>query len=130
MSNPRPILDTTCNVRGANLHAPCAPYRRCRRPDCSTCEWIKAKKIVGTVDALTQNLTSLLSVTLTVPPSTQNLESQIGGLMSAFNSLRRQAPWQRSIVGGIRCLHAPYRQIDQSWHPHVHVLAEGWDTES
>jgi len=94
------------------------------------CEWIKSKKMVGTVDTLTVETFNLLSITLTRPPSTACLERQVKDLIEAFKRLRTLAPWKNSIFGGVRCIHAPYDAIAQSWHPHIHVLAEGWTTEA
>lgn len=121
---------STRNDSSAIEHDSCESGARCGRPDCEICEWIKSKIIVSTVDELTKDTMNMLSITLTLPTSTDSLECQIRHLMSAFYRLRRSALWSKSVIGGVRCLHVPYDPIDQSWHPHIHVLAEGWSTEA
>jgi hypothetical protein len=91
---------------------------------------VKAKQIVGNVDSLTVDRGALLSITLTLPPSSASLTKQMKSLLAAFKKLTRQAPWKHTIVGGVRCLHAPYRLIDQCWQPHLHILAQGWSVEA
>src|SRR5690349_4465785 len=68
--------DTTCIVRGAIEHVSCRAYGRCKQPYCLVCEWVKAKKIVSTVDGLTGACTGLWSITLTVRPSSASLKKQ------------------------------------------------------
>lgn len=121
---------STCNVSSAKRHAFCQAHSRCGHTSCEMCQWIKGKIIVQTVDAQAADRMNLLSITLTLPPSTQGLPRQLKQLIRAFKDLRRQAPWRRSIVGGVRCIHFPYRRTSQAWHPHIHVLAEGWSAEA
>src|SRR5437763_592373 len=57
---------STCSDSSAIEHVFCEPHGRCKRPDCEVCEWINAKRMVGTVDGLTFDTMNMLSITLTL----------------------------------------------------------------
>src|SRR5688572_21358662 len=90
----RSLPDSIYIVRSAIEHDFCVSRTRCRQPDCVICEWIKGKQMVTTVDGRTEGRGALLSITLTMPPSSACLTKQIKRLFASFKRLIRQTPWK------------------------------------
>lgn len=110
----------------------CRPYTRCRKVTCEYCAAQKGRRIAGVLQDITgeDDLTTYLSVTLTVPLTSNSLRKQIAALLASFRGLRRRSGWAHSITGGAYSLHAKYKEVYQAWNVHLHVLAQGWTTHT
>ncbi|MBA7683951.1 hypothetical protein ES703_92339 [subsurface metagenome] len=64
-------------------------------------------------------------ITLTVKSLHEPLRVLLDRLLSSFRRLRRAAVWRDRVLGGAAFIHLTHNPETRSWHPHLHVIAEG-----
>lgn len=64
-------------------------------------------------------------ITLTLRINDAPLGDQVTRLMRCFARLRRRVLWRKTQYGGIAFLELKRRPYNHTWHPHVHIIAEG-----
>lgn len=64
-------------------------------------------------------------ITLTLRINDAPLGDQVTRLMHCFARLRRRVLWSRTQTGGVAFLELKRRPYNHTWHPHVHIIAEG-----
>ncbi len=107
------------------MRRPCYRERWCRSSECEMCEERKSWPIKKTLRERTRGKQNLLAITLTVPTSDDPLDMQIKRLLRNVRDLMKLPPWKGSIDGGAYSFDITYDPIRQTWHPHLHLLAEG-----
>jgi hypothetical protein len=65
-------------------------------------------------------------ITLTLKHSKQPLAFQIQKLYSSFKKLRNSKAWKLSQNGGAALLEVKYNPEKGEWHPHLHIISEGY----
>lgn len=110
------IDEETGQITGANFCkqrlCPVCNYRR------STMLWHKVSNVISDI----QN--EKLLITLTVKNCTgDNLKATIDGILESFHRLTSRRMWKRNIVGFIRGLEITYNSQEDTFHPHIHILA-------
>lgn len=64
-------------------------------------------------------------ITLTLKHTNSSLADQIKRLYSSFKKLRAVKVWRKSQRGGCVMLEVKYNDKDRTWHPHLHIIAQG-----
>lgn len=110
------IDEETGQITGANFCkqrlCPVCNYRR------STMLWHKVSNVISDI----QN--EKLLITLTVKNCTgDNLKATIDGILESFHRLTSRRMWKKNIVGFIRGLEITYNSQEDTFHPHIHILA-------
>ena len=110
------IDEETGQITGANFCkqrlCPVCNYRR------STMLWHKVSNVINDI----QN--EKLLITLTVKNCTgDKLRSTIDSILESFHRLTSRRMWKRNIVGFIRGLEITYNSQEDTFHPHIHILA-------
>lgn len=110
------IDEESGQITGANFCkqrlCPVCNYRR------STMLWHKVSNVISDI----QN--EKLLITLTVKNCTgDNLKATIDGILESFHRLTSRRMWKKNIVGFIRGLEITYNSQEDTFHPHIHILA-------
>lgn len=110
------IDEESGQITGANFCkqrlCPVCNYRR------STMLWHKVSNVISDI----QN--EKLLITLTVKNCTgDNLKTTIDGILESFHRLTSRRTWKKNIVGFIRGLEITYNSQEDTFHPHIHILA-------
>lgn len=110
------IDEESGQITGANFCkqrlCPVCNYRR------STMLWHKVSNVISDI----QN--EKLLITLTVKNCTgDNLKTTIDGILESFHRLTSRRMWKKNIVGFIRGLEITYNSQEDTFHPHIHILA-------
>ena len=64
-------------------------------------------------------------ITLTVRHHDEGLAFLIKHLYDSFRRLRQRRLWKRFVFGGAAFLEIDWNAESRSWHPHLHIMAEG-----
>ena len=64
-------------------------------------------------------------ITLTLRINDAPLGEQVTRLLKCFTRLRRRVLWSKSQRGGVAFLELKRRPYNHTWHPHIHIIAEG-----
>lgn len=64
-------------------------------------------------------------ITLTVRHHGESLTYLVKHLYDSFRRLRQRKLWKRNVFGGAAFLEINWSEENQSWHPHLHIMAEG-----
>lgn len=110
------IDEESGQITGANFCkqrlCPVCNYRR------STMLWHKVSNVISDI----QN--EKLLITLTVKNCTgDNLKNTIDEILESFHRLTSRRMWKKNIVGFIRGLEITYNSQEDTFHPHIHILA-------
>jgi plasmid rolling circle replication initiator protein Rep len=101
----------------------------CKMRLCPVCNYIKSSinfyKIRECVQHIKkENNANFIFLTLTVANcEPENLSETITHVLKSFNRLRSRKTWQDSILGVIRGLEITYNNKNNTFHPHIHMLA-------
>lgn len=110
------IDEETGQITGANFCkqrlCPVCNYRR------STMLWHKVSNVICDIP------NEKLLITLTVKNcSGDNLKNTIDEILESFHRLTSRRMWKKNIVGFIRGLEITYNAHEDTFHPHIHILA-------
>lgn len=97
----------------------------CHDRFCQPCAQERSQAIALNVLELTDNRT-IRFLTLTLKSSADPLSVQLDKLYTSFQALRRRQLWKSKVVGGVAFLEVTYSKDNESWHPHFHILIEGY----
>lgn len=100
---------------------------RCHDRLCESCQKERQAKVIESV-LLRCNAAEerLRFVTLTLRHSDTPLAGQIDRLYSCFKLLRNHPDLKSSMLGGVWFLEVKLDAIGDRWHPHLHVICEGF----
>ena len=112
-----------------------------RRPKNATARW-QISATIGTAsracakaNLLAMNLQKKVTdspgkqfrfITLTLKHSDQPLSDQINRLYECFRKLRKSKEWQDTQDGGAAIFECKFDLETNEWHPHLHIVAEGF----
>lgn len=126
----RTMRFTTCGSNAWVLESDDEPglYRvtcdKCKDRFCDPCSQERARHI-GRCVAEYAAERDLRFITLTLRHSDRTLTQDVDRLYSAFVKLRRRAKWKQTQKGGIFFVEIKRRRGDETWHVHLHIIAEG-----
>ncbi len=96
----------------------------CHDRFCNPCATERARVVAqNVIDRL--GTTRVRFITFTVRHSTQQLADLVDHLYTSFRCIQRTRLWREHVKGGVGFLEVKYSERSLSWHPHLHVLAEG-----
>lgn len=98
--------------------------RHCHDRLCLPCQLARSARILSNLlPHVRQRVVRF--ITLTIKHNDQPLTAQITRLFHCFGRLRRTPLWKARVRGGCYFLEV-HRSADRtSWHPHLHIIAEG-----
>lgn len=64
-------------------------------------------------------------ITLTLKHNPSRLCDQVERLMTCFRRLREWVGWEECVKGGAAFLEVKLARDNRTWHPHLHIIAEG-----
>lgn len=91
---------------------------------CTPCARTKARIVAGNLRALIGDHPHRF-ITLTLRATSAPLCERVSTLYAAFRRLRRSPLWRRCIRGGAAFCEPCWSQHSQSWHVHLHIIADG-----
>lgn len=102
----------------------------CKERLCPVCNYLKScnnwRKIKLTVDDIRENnkQCQFIFMSLTVKNCTpENLKNTIDELLTGFRRLTNRKTWKKCILGTLRGLEITYNPKENTFHPHIHILA-------
>ena len=91
---------------------PICNYRR------STMLWHKVKEVTNHID------NEYIFITLTVKNCpAENLKKEIDHILESFHRITTRRTWKKNFIGYIRGLEITYNAKENTYHPHLHILA-------
>lgn len=91
---------------------PICNYRR------STMLWHKVKEVTNHID------NEYVFITLTIKNCTADkLKEKINLILESFHRITTRRTWKRNFLGYIRGLEITYNAKENTYHPHLHILA-------
>ena len=101
----------------------------CRDRWCPMCAAEKASFANKQTLAYLQGLRKPRFLTLTLKHSELDLAEQLQFLQECFRKLRSRVYWKAKIKGGIWFLQVHRSESDGLWHPHLHIVIDGYYVE-
>lgn len=102
----------------------------CKERLCPVCNYLKScnnwRKIKLTIDDIRENntQTQFVFMSLTVKNCTpEDLKKTIDELLQGFRRLTNRKTWKKCILGTLRGLEITYNPKENTFHPHIHILA-------
>lgn len=95
----------------------------CRDRWCPICASAKARRVGDHVHDWLRSVPHRKSITLSVVSNDQSLGSRIDHLLASFKRLRQTPEWKAHVTGGVWFLQITYNAENQTFHPHLHILA-------
>ena len=99
---------------------------KCKDRFCDPCSQERARHIGRCVGAFALGR-EIRFITLTLRHTTRTLTQDVDRLYAAFVKLRRRAKWCATQKGGVFFIEIKRRRGDESWHVHLHAIAEGFN---
>ena len=100
-------------------------HARCRHRLCPICGRIRANELGGKLRDVIQSWDSLRFITLTQKSEKLGLKEQIKSLLGNFRRLRQHRDWKKHVRAAAYTIEITYNPSRDTWHPHLHVLADG-----
>lgn len=97
----------------------------CRHRLCPVCQAMRSRGLRCQVAEVCNAMNSPRFITLTLKHSDTPLKNQIDRLTNSLRKLRRQKPWLSHVNGGVYVIEVTYNPKSQTWHPHLHIIADG-----
>lgn len=100
----------------------------CKNRHCEPCMKAKANLLTANLQDILEDNTEkqFRFITLTLKHSTEDLGDQLDRLNACFKKLRNSEVWKETQEGGAAMLEVKYNQDTGEWHPHLHIIAEGF----
>lgn len=102
----------------------------CKQRLCPVCNYIKScinwHKIRNCVEWIKEKEegTNFIFMTLTVKNCKQEeLTDTINNILDGFRRLTNRRTWKATVKGAIRGLEVTYNEKENTFHPHIHILA-------
>lgn len=103
----------------------------CNTRICNVCNRIRTAKLINGYGVQLRNLDSYF-VTVTVPNVTHNeLSNSLAEMGKAFTRIQNRLKHSDSKgLKGIRKLEVTYNAISNTYHPHFHIIMDGYDNSN
>jgi hypothetical protein len=100
--------------------------RYCNTRVCHICNRIRTAKLMNGYVGQLSNLGELEFVTLTITnPTLENLDATVDMMLKVIVRITKNLRGKKGIkVSGIRKLEITYNHIDDTYHPHFHILVD------
>lgn len=99
---------------------------RCRDRVCPTCARRRGREAAERIGRLATRWNSCRFYTFTQPDRPgESLRDAIRRLLVSWRKLRSMDAWKVHVAGGVYCLEVTRNREKGSWHPHLHVIADG-----
>lgn len=99
--------------------------KRCKSRICPLCRKERARACFCRTLDIVKRMNSPRFITLTIKHSHEPLRVQLMRLRGCFAKLRRRDSWKDHVSGGIYTIEITWNSTDESWHPHIHIIADG-----
>lgn len=96
---------------------------------CPMCAGQKASYAKEQTQLYLESLRHPRMLTLTLKNDPGDLKSQIDFLTASFRTLRQRAFWKKNVTGGIWFLQVKRGKDSGCWHPHLHIILDGYSME-
>jgi hypothetical protein len=101
----------------------------CRDRWCPMCAAEKQNFASDQTNAYIATLKAPRFLTLTLKHQESPLRQQLDFLQESFRKLRSRAYWKKNVTGGIWFMQITLSKTDGLWHPHIHILLDGYYME-
>lgn len=91
---------------------------------CLPCTRARSRRLASEIAALTAGEPCRM-VTLTIRTDTLTLTQALDKLYGAYSRLQRTQLWRKTVTAAIAILEITRNATRNTWHPHLHVLAQG-----
>jgi len=98
---------------------------RCRQRICPWCTHARTARAKVQILAIMATMHNPRSIVLTARSNDRPLDQQISALRQAFRKFRTYKQWKTIVTGGVYTLEVTYNPRAGTWHPHVHIIADG-----
>jgi len=102
---------------------------RCRDRLCPLCSAARSRQVAERIVTAVRDADALRFLTLTFKHTAEPLKMQLDRLYAAYRELRHTPAWKHHVYGSVAAIEIKRSEDGKSWHPHLHVLADGiyWD---
>lgn len=97
----------------------------CRDRLCPTCSRRRATRVRERLARLVCSCNAPRFLTLTAPDDDRPLSVRLDELMESFRNFRRTREWKDHVRGAVFVLEVTRNSNAGTWHPHLHVVADG-----
>lgn len=121
-------LGLCCSTPSLRLKGDGSPYaalQRCRDRLCPLCSDRRGKVAAGKTADLVATFNAPRFITFTTRARPDPLLLRLRHLIVAFQRLRQTPEWRSWVKGGIYALEVTWNPRAETWHPHLHVIADG-----
>lgn len=98
---------------------------RCRSRLCPLCQRLTLLSIRDKIADAVKQMDSPRFITLTLQHEQGDLQSQVKKLVKSFAKLRRSKRWKHYVTGGVYTIEINWNAKTKTWHPHLHIIANG-----
>lgn len=131
------LIKTSCENKSVNFHE-CAKQlwihketgaivgaRFCKQRLCPICNYRRSTMLWHKVKEVTNHIENeYVFITLTVRNCTaENLKNEIDHILESFHRITCRRTWKKNFLGYIRGLEITYNAEENTYHPHLHILA-------
>jgi len=135
------LIKTKCENKSVNFHE-CAKQlwlnketgaivgaRFCKQRLCPICNYRRSTMLWHKVKEVTNYIENeYVFITLTVRNCcAENLKGEIDHILESFHRITTRRTWKRNFIGYIRGLEITYNAKEDTYHPHLHILAVACD---
>jgi len=100
----------------------------CKNRNCRPCMQAKANLLATNLRTKVEDAPGkqYRFITLTLLHTSQPLATQLERLTTCFKKLRNSKIWKETQDGGAVMLEVKFNRETGEWHPHLHIVAEGY----
>ena len=100
----------------------------CKNRNCRPCMKAKGNLLAANLEKKVTDLPGkqFRFITLTLKHCDAPLKDQLDRLNASFKKLRNHPCWKKTQTGGAAMLECKFSRDTWEWHPHLHIVAEGY----
>lgn len=103
-------------------------FKYCNARWCTTCNRIRTAKLINGYEPVIAKMNEPYFVTLTrVTVNRSELKDEINNRIKLFSKIIKSIRRKGIACNGIRKLECTYNKDDDKYHPHFHVIVDGYD---
>ncbi|MFN9114727.1 MAG: protein rep [Bacteroidota bacterium] len=104
-------------------------FKYCNARWCTTCNRVRTAKLINGYLPVINQMSDAYFVTLTrINVLGSELRHEIESLNKLFSSIVKSIRRQKIACNGIRKLECTYNDKENNFHPHFHLIVDGYDT--
>ena len=97
----------------------------CKDRLCPLCSSQRSKEVGERVHRQVSAFDACRFLTLTLKHRQESLSSALSRLREGFRRLRQRRSWRTKVSACVFSLEVKWSEKTESWHPHLHILADG-----